>query len=165
MGTSCLTTESTESFPEPDGPEITMRFPRIVGTFLSCSSIFVLVITPVNIWYCHRYPMSHGFGLNCRQNHMTAVGNDYRPRLPSVGGIDQHAALASFLDDPLDRCRLRADYCHDPVCSHHVPETYVDELNVHGTTPTYCPACSGGPPSGGRQDPAPGGSRQCRFPP
>lgn len=65
---------------------------------------------------------------------MTAVSHDNRSGSAAVGGINQHAPVTRFLNDPFDRSRFRTDDRNDPVGSHDIAKTNVDQFDIHTFT-------------------------------
>ncbi len=65
---------------------------------------------------------------------MAAVGNDDRPCSAAVGSVDQHTSVTSFLNDPFDRSRLRADNRNDPVGCYDITKTNIDQFDIHTFT-------------------------------
>lgn len=69
--------------------------------------------------------------LNRREYDVIGIAYNDGSRSPPVCRVDQHPSLPCFLDDPLDRSRLRADDRHDSVGGDDVAEADIDQLDLH----------------------------------
>ena len=112
----------TVPFPEPEGPEKTMRTP--LSFFFK---FFVLLVI--------HNAVGHRLRLYRRKDDVVRIGDDNRPGPPSVGGVDEAPALPGVLDDPLDGSRFRADNGNQAVGRDHVSKADVDKL--HRGTPFF----------------------------
>ena len=76
-------------------------------------------------------PIGHRLRLNCRENNMARISDDYSPSPTTIGSINQLVSVAGIGDYSFDGGRLWTDYGNHAVGRHDVAEADVDQLNVH----------------------------------
>jgi len=86
--------------------------------------------------------VGNGLWLHRREDDMTAVGDDHRPRAPAIGGVDERPTVTRFLNDAFDRGRIGRHDGNDAVGCDDVAEADVDQ-------PGICEAIQGSGPAHG----------------